>query len=539
MSDTSELPPSHALKQWVEAQKALDHAIQHYLATTIVLRSSLECGVNPIEAQSVRQTLAKTWPNDPPIPDKHSKLAQAQPHLNRIRNSLLLVNTLPLELFLKIFRFAAFNTFHAQYRTPIPFSYQEDDHRHLLVLAHVCSHWRIILLNTPSFWSYFRLEPRYSLEAEYERSKEYFSRARGVPQSLSIYDYPDHKCLYPRHYNLINNIIGARLDQLTQLALLNFQSIQLIARTMTFLLNNGKPGVLRTLVIQMGREILHHVPIYTGNATFVAILGPIRTLSLRGITFAWDSPVYWNLLVLRIGSIPEVIAPTIGEMLGILSGCPLLHTLRLYGMEIRPSHLATALKSVYLNELEHLDLGLLPSESMNLLLPRIFPQHKNLTLRLSFPTWEVHDFTIIYPFLARTNVTRLFIDQCEGSESGSVLSQCVSALPNLHTLILDLSLRPGDTFVSGLIDYDESTTRYLPRCPQLHTVYFVTGSVSTGTIQQMVETHPMIRKLRFLACHVEPFEDVLHDWLRPFVEDVKFDPRLDIAALFDWYHLMI
>ncbi|KDN42458.1 hypothetical protein RSAG8_06775, partial [Rhizoctonia solani AG-8 WAC10335] len=84
---------------------------------------------------------------------------------------------------------------------------------------------------------------------------------------------------------------------------------------------------------------------------------------------------------------------------------------------------------VHLTELEYLDLAALPPESVGLLLPRIFPQNKDLNLRISFSDWDVQDYTIVYPFLARVNVTRLFIAQCEGPESGNVLSQVCLPYP--------------------------------------------------------------------------------------------------------------
>ncbi|KAG8709329.1 hypothetical protein FRC11_005630 [Ceratobasidium sp. 423] len=538
MSESLELLPSHALQQWTDAQENLKLAIQRYLDSTITLQSNLYSSIHPTNAASVRNTLAQTWLDDCPVADKHSKLTRAQKHVNQIRNSFLSINTLPLEILLRIFRFTAFKTFHAQYSTPIPYSYQQDDHRDLIVLTHVCSYWRTVLLNTPSFWSQFVSDPRYYLGDECERAAVYSNRANGVPQSLSFYEQLDHRSFYWYHFDTMTKIIEPRLDNLTQMTLLNFEDIRLVTRIITFWLNNGRPGALRSLTIQLEPKAMYPKPIFTGNAQQAeSILGPIRTLSLRGITFAWDSPIYWNLVMLRIGNINLVNYPTIDEMLGVLSACPLLHTLRLYGMGILPGH-STSLEPVYLTELENLNLALLTPQSVGLLLPRLFPQRKDLSLRLGFQTWDARSFDVVYPFLARTNVTRLFIEQCAHPESDTVLGRCLSSSPNLHTLILDLASKPGDSFLSGFTCPDESNTGRIPRCPRLHTIYFVTGSVTVEAVQQIVETHPLIRKLRFLACYVEPFEDELRYWLGSFVKDVKFELRLDMAALFDWYHIM-
>ncbi|CAE6444256.1 unnamed protein product [Rhizoctonia solani] len=541
MPEYLDLLPSHALQLWTDAQRTLDYAIQRYLESTMALQSSIRSSSHYDDSICVRNTLTESWLDGPPVPDKHAKLAQAQMYLNRMRNSLQSVNTLPLEVLFRVFRFAAFRTFHSQYNTPIPFSYQRDDHQDLVILTHVCSDWRTALLNNPSFWSRFSIDPQRLFESESERAQVYSIRARGSPQALYINESIDEPLFPINHPNLTNQIIVPRLDTLTQLSLLNFTDTRLVRQTILFWLKSGNPGALRTLIIQMHSNMTWPKPIYTGGYALAqraeSMLSPIRTLSLRGMRFAWDSAIYQNLVVLRIGNLRSEGSPTIHQILGILSGCPLLHTLRLYGMMIHPSY-STSPQAVYLTQLENLDLAALSSESVGQLLPNIFPQSKDLSLRFALPSWGAEGFTVIYPFLARTNITRLFIQKCDEPELDFVIGRCLSALPNLHTLILDLSMQPGDACLSGFNYLDESTGRYMPQCPRLHTLYVVTGSVSVQVVQQLVETHPLMRRLRFSACYIEPFEDELRYWLKPFVDDVRFNLRLDMAALFDWYHLM-
>ncbi|CAE6421010.1 unnamed protein product [Rhizoctonia solani] len=534
MAKILEPPSHHAFQKWKEARKALDHAIQNFLDSTIALQSFL-FSTHSSEASSLRNYLAKTPLDDPPALD--SRFAQAQAHLNQITNSFLSINTLPLEILLNIFRIACFNTFHSQYDTPIPFNYRQDDHRGSLVLTHVCSSWRTFLLATPTFWSQFLLDPRHPLAGECERAQMYSSRAHDALQSLSIYAQLNDRCFYLRDSEALAKIIQPRAGSLTQIALLNFKDPQLVCHVVKLCLKNGKPGVLRALVIQLETDNMSCSPIDTSSVG-EAMLGPIRVLSLRGIVFTWYSSVYWNLVVLHIGNVYLGVAPTISEIQRILSACPLLHTLRLYDMRIRPDRPAIPLQKVYLAELVDLNLAALQFDSMDLLLASIYPQHKDLSLRIACPHWDTQAFGTLYPFLARTNVARLFIEQLNALEPGDVIGRCLSALPDLHTLVLDLSMKPGDSYLSGLTYLDELNTRFVPRCPKLHTLHCVTGSVTIAAVQQIVETHPSMQKLRFSACYIEPFEDELLHWLKPFVKDVKFDLRPDMAALFDWYHTM-
>ncbi|KAH7327590.1 hypothetical protein B0J17DRAFT_632639 [Rhizoctonia solani] len=437
-------PPNYVFQKWKKAYYALDYAIQNFLGSTIALQSCLSSSTHSAEALIVRDSLAETWLDDPPILDKDSQLSQAQSHLNQIRNSLLSINVLPLEILLGIFRFASFDTFHSQYNTPIPFTYRQDNYRDLVVLTHVCSSWRRILLGTPTFWSRFLLDPKYPLVGECERARVYSSRAHGVPQSLSIYEQLNHRYFNLRRSDALVKIIQPRLSSLTQMALLNFEDTRLVKQAVKLWLSNGKPGYYELLTDLYGSA---------ARAQWAeSMLSPIRVLSLRGMVFAWDSPVYWNLVVLRIGNIHQATAPTIGEMLGILLACPLLHTLRLYGMAIRPGDPAIPLQNVYPTELVDLNLAVLSPKSMGLLLTSIFPQHKDLSLRIACPAWDTQAFGVVCPFLARTNITRLFIEQFDAPEPGDVIG-------------------------------------------------------------------------RFSACYIEPFEDELLYWLKPFVKDVKFDLR--------------
>ncbi|KDN42484.1 hypothetical protein RSAG8_06801, partial [Rhizoctonia solani AG-8 WAC10335] len=229
-------------------------------------------------------------------------------------------------------------------------------------------------------------------------------------------------------------------------------------------------------------------------------LAPIRALYLNGLRFDWDSPVYHNLVVLRIGGLSQKLSPQIHEMLAILSACPQLHTLQLCRMSILSSHLRS-FEQVYLTELDNLCLVEVSSESFSLLLPAISPQSQNLAFRMSLPQANKEiEFDSIRLFLIYNNITRLFIQEWVDVESHDI-SWYLSATPNLHTLIVHFSRATGDRCLSGLTHLDESNGMRIPVCPQLHTIYLLDGSFSTRVIQQVVETHH-IRKLRFWDCNM-------------------------------------
>ncbi|KAG8728881.1 hypothetical protein FRC11_010048 [Ceratobasidium sp. 423] len=527
--------PVYVYQRWKDAQKALDHAMQHYLNSTVALRSSLCSSTYPVELLSVRNTLAETWPDYSPSLDKDSKLAQAQVYLNQIRNSLLTINTLPLEILLKIFRLASFSALHTQDNPLVPFSRQQDDPKNLFDLTHVCSYWRKILLSTSSFWSRFEFDTRNSINNEYQRAEVYLDRSRGAASQSLFVDKRVYRYWYHNDFDLVLKMIESRLDNLTQLALLNFADTQLVMRTTSYWLRHGKPGVLQSLTIQMESHLQRRESIYTHHTDLVEkappMLASIHSLFLRGVKFDWDSPVYHNLVQLHIGNLPYESCPHIHELLEILSVCPLLHTLKISNMAIRPGASSTPLRPIYLTELKHLDLVGFSDSSLNLLLPKIFPQSQGLSLRVALGPLQDRSSATIRSFLDRTNVTELFLQQ-------EFIAECLPAVPNLRALVIDLGERHGNPCLSTLTYSDKTNTRRIPRCPKLETLYLVTGSVTVWAVQEIVETHPLLRKLGFSACYVYLFEDELRYWLKPYVEEAQFDSRVDEEAVFYWSQFM-
>ncbi|KDN42579.1 hypothetical protein RSAG8_06722, partial [Rhizoctonia solani AG-8 WAC10335] len=510
----------NTLQRWGEARCALDHAIQNYLDRTTALQSALHSYSHSDGFNSVRSTLPKAWLDDIQVPADYSKLAEAQSHLNQIRNSFLSINALPLEILLRIFRFSAFRSFHTRYNTPVPNPFGQDNRRDLLALTHVCTHWRTVLLNARTFWARFEFNTKENQVIAGERARAYLDRAPDVPLSFCI----------------------ARFDRLARMALTNFQEPRVARDIILFWMQNGKPGTLRALAIRMDTNYWYDEVVDTRSDAITrerveSFLLPIRVLYLNGLRFDWDSPVYHNLVVLRIGGYSENLSPQIHEMLAILSACPQLHTLQLHEMSIRPS-VTGNLGPVYLTELENLGLSKVAPNMICLLLSVIFPRTKDLSLRIgSLHIDEKLVSASIHPFLTRTNVTRLFVQRCIDVQSDDI-SRYISALPNLHTLLISLDEMSGDKCLSAFTRADESNSAHIPLCPQLHTMYLPDGPASTAAIQQIVKRHPHIRKLRFSNCDITPSENELRCWLKPFVEDVRFDVETDQAETFDWYHLM-
>ncbi|EUC60874.1 isoamyl alcohol oxidase, putative [Rhizoctonia solani AG-3 Rhs1AP] len=262
-------------------------------------------------------------------------------------------------------------------------------------------------------------------------------------------------------------------------------------RAILHLLKLGKPGVLRTLTIHMETHIQVPEFISTGDAELVeqatSILAPIDSLSLRGVRFAWDCPVYHNLVQLQISNIPYESSPHIRDILDILSACPLLRMLRISDMTILQGD-TIPLEPVYLTQLEQLDLIALTYESLDLLLPLIVPQAKDLSLRITLLAFEDHLASAIHSFLKRTNVTRLFLQQ-------DLVARCLPAVPNLRALVVDLGEQPGGACLSEFSHCHGSDDCLIPRCPNLHTLHFYSGWLPSTPYKKLSRHTPAFKSL--------------------------------------------
>ncbi|CAE6506357.1 unnamed protein product [Rhizoctonia solani] len=537
---------SDTLQRWNDARYTLDQAIQTYLDHTITLQPDLYSG----SFASMHNTTTQTWLDRMTNPANDLRFVQAQAYHNQIRNSFLPINTLPLEILLRIVHFSAFHTLYTRYNTAVPNRFDQDKLKNLIVLTHVCTHWRKVMLGTQTFWSHFEFNTKENPERVDERARAYLERAPDAPLSFYIHEHWERVLKSTHDYHILEHL-GAQVGRLARLTLMQFQNPAVAKDIVMFWMKNGTPGTLRTLIIHVvgdheDSEIINTRELSVTRERADLLLAPIRVLYLNRLRFDWDSPVYHNLVVLRISRLNLELSPYIHEILAVLSACPQLHTLQFSTISIRPSD--AGYEPVYLSNLEHFSLIDVSPESFSLLLPAIFPQSQNLAVRLNLPETDTLSgskkravFDSLCLFLARTNTTRLFIQELFtiGAVSGAYtydFSSLLTAVPNLHTLIVHFEHLYG-TLIPDLIRLDESKGISTPICPRLHTLYIIHASVSIGVIQQIVEAHH-IRKLRFLDCTFDPSNDKLHSWLTPRVEDTKFYAELSNAESVDWYHLM-
>lgn len=459
-------------------------------------------------------------------------LQTAQITLRKIRNrstSLIPINTLPLELLIQIFRLSA------RLKDPFDAFMTGLVHPHhpkgLFDLSHVCTHWGAVVANTPSLWSDINFDVGFFKECN--RFKLYnpitFCLERARDQLSSITFRSRDTMHISKHRLAMKSCLSTQMKNVKILRYIAIPEFHVLCDLFDLWQAEGQAGSVHSLSIfpdgnvsessQWSGDVASDWP---GNKRWDSFLLPVRVLRMVGRCFAWDSHVFHNLVVLQLGCVHALTSPTVQQILAVLSASPHLEHLQLFDMTITASD-STHPRPVVLNALEVLDVRKLEPEGVRLLLPMIIPRSREMSVSVGMhpDTSEVGSVTLA--FLARSNITKLFLDPGPFSIADRSLDQYLSAAPNLHTLILDLGSGPGDTLLPAItqsISSASSSLAYAPRCPQLHTLYLMNGSIHYETIQKLVEVLPRMRKLGFVPCFLEPSDEEALYWLRLLVNDL-------------------
>lgn len=524
-----------SLQRWREAREHLDNALLHFHETTNGLGTTLsDYALNPelleratIEVDQYSRSLAMRI--------KHLEATRVT--LNKIRNkstSLVPINKLPREVLLCALRFSLQGQFCSSNDYPLSYRIKQMTNRTLLTLTHVCTRWRSLVLSTTSLWSkiYLKYEESGHFLKSSDRVQAYLERAHDHPLD---FDFHGENVTSETDVAKINTHLQQYLKSIGVLRLVNFPCSSILLDFIASLLAPGRPGSVHTLTIWTEGKSGPFPRIHSTNTALTrqlvdSFLQPIRSVRLGRVYFDWDNSIYHNLVTLQLGGLMSEHSPTLNQILRILSACPELERLQLNYMHILADE-ETSLQPVTLTKLVCLDLKGIGAEAISLLLPMIVPLSQGLSMRVDLYPNASDAVRAIQLFLSHAGVTRLLISCPAGSEG---ISGYLSAVPDLHVLVLDLRSQPaGDDVLAAIMPSSGPTAKHVPICPKLCGISLIKGSLRYETVQKIVEAHPLLKKLQFISCSIEPFNELLC-WLKPFVQDVEFR-RKSGTALAYWY----
>lgn len=531
-------------QQWVNAQHQLDHAIENFLESlnTLYARQPSYSGDSGLQEESTLAAHRVLCSMNTRI----NKLRSTEVTLRRIRNdstSLVPINRLPLEVLLHIFHLFTRRSdqFAALMTGIVPHPYPKES----ITLTQVCTHWRGLVINTSSLWSDFYFDVGIFKKTNRSKSQNLFSvylkHAHDRPSTITVSSrYTSH---ISTHHDAMGSFLGPYMKDVGILRFLNVPGSSVLHSLFEIWQTEGRPGSVHSLAIfpeNNNEAILRRQNMGLTSSTFRdwdSFLLPIRVLRLVGPYFRWDSLVFHNLVVLQFGQLNSSTSPTTIQIWAILSASPQLEFLHLFNMKIKtegPTHL----QPVALRALQVLDVRLLDDPSARRLLHMIISESQELSLSFRIPDTSAPCPTIL-SFLARTNIKDLFLDAGPTPIADLPLGEYLSAVPDLHSLILSLGFGPGDTLHSTMIQPNPSAalaTRY----PNLHTLHLMNGSLQEDAIREIVQAHPHLRKLGFFSCSLEPSTEEVLRWLRPLVNGVMHArTMLSEETIMNWFVTLV
>ncbi|KAH9926183.1 uncharacterized protein B0H18DRAFT_1006838 [Fomitopsis serialis] len=267
--------------------------------------------------------------------------------LKRLRNTAALVHRLPLEMLVEIF---------------LLMTEGGSKHRSVLVVSHVCAHWRALALDSSCLWTHIPVQ-------HCNLAKLFLARSKNLCVKYSIDELPTLAMSQARSHNLPL----LPLDRLQSLrvfirAPVNMDIFNLVALT-------GRAPNLEDLDLQTKRgSSAYGLLEELGHALFADTTPKLRTVALSNLHVNWRSCIFNNLTRLRVVDEYRLIPP-LEVFLDVLERCPHLEQL-VYHVDSavrRPDleRAPTRSRPVTLSRLQELDLMRQPSKWVATLLDNL------------------------------------------------------------------------------------------------------------------------------------------------------------------------
>ncbi|KAG8711585.1 hypothetical protein FRC11_002392 [Ceratobasidium sp. 423] len=418
------------------ASQLLHVAVKYYLDACRAIRESY------LEAKIIRdvpQELLTHIHNElPRITSCNTKILRAKSALCQTRNcssQVVPIHTLPTEVLSRIFQLvvgaqwcniSGYRKKHEE--EEVTGSYPDQP----VVISHVCSFWRRIIISSPALWSHVDFSfpditndpqsaPR--LETSIERSGKSL-----VDVHIDASDYFD----FPNTINEMTEfitLVGPRTNSLELEVGLHMGTISLkfCRSVLTSCFSHCVPGTLRHLsILKRGNHNYYQAIEPEDNTrTHQSLLidvperqledlwAQVKILRLQGLYPLWTSKIYHGLVELRLPMVPGG-SITESQFVAILKSSPGLRILE-FGLEITAQFSTDASKKpVPLADLELLITGTWPKAELSHFLKLIAPGPKPLCVSIVSPNFGSHseDEPPLFDdetkkFFARSNVRRI------------------------------------------------------------------------------------------------------------------------------------
>ncbi|KAG8795835.1 hypothetical protein FRC12_008988 [Ceratobasidium sp. 428] len=418
-------------------------------------------------------------------------------NLQKARNlsfSLASINILPQPLLLRIFAMVIDSESIKETALPLPRQMQ----RHpMLTLSSVCTSWRNLALESPSFWStiVFHREDR-----ESQLARLSLTRAGDAPLDVYVTLPPDSQ------YDWLS-ILSPKRDQIRTLDIV-LQKVSSLPLVLALWPRDSFAPSLRTLSVKIVRSVACHdkpTPQVLPDGVHGSFLQNLTSFSLCGGGFDWDSAAFVGLEHLQIAW-ATCSAPTLSQLIGMLRASPRLRTLCLTDPGFTDSEVEEY-QPVYLPHLQKLSLMRIkyPFAVQRQLISLLFPGSLPLALHIEWfgLSSEPDNAEILSQLFRRSNVQSMYFYNKIARDD---MFNLFSALPDLRLLLCSKSeiTEILETLSHRANPNNLTPTSSLP-CPQLRSLYFHKCKLNTTNWHSLgLITNQPTLIVKFQSCTPPP-----------------------------------
>ncbi|KDN36941.1 hypothetical protein RSAG8_10475, partial [Rhizoctonia solani AG-8 WAC10335] len=415
--------------------RALEAALDDYLQTCQAIHGLYVDG-HPINTipHGLATDLAKHLPRIQSLREKLQLTEKVVRHSVNASSSLVPIHALPWEVLIRIFELV---------RGDDCIGHRQSQCQKSPALMDTCSHWRQVMINSPTLWTHIDLAIQVggSVSSRISHAEVYAQRAAQMPLHVHIID--TFKVSMEEHHAVSASFVPFIASIASRVQSLTFEPYfpPVHRHVLSELFNSCTPGVLTTLVANLRRGQKYYLD--TGISTELyaislvigiprerleEVLLGIKVLRLRYLYPNWASNAYQGLVELRLQSIkPHQF--TESQLVEALRQSPGLRILECAARPASPLDGDERIQPIPLIDLEVVNLGYNASKVVEEIVRWLAPGPKPLQFLIT-DTGSVGPS--LSAFFARSNVTRVYSLEYN---PGNALHM-VRYLPRLQSIVL-------------------------------------------------------------------------------------------------------
>lgn len=513
---------SNAIQTFSDASSALNRRFNRSISA-YPDRSNLEAHLAALDAE-----LPSLFADNRRLDEEHARLGATR----NASEKIALINKLPVDVLSRIFAIVIgwdyidcnFGLPGESYRGAMPYA---------ILLSSVCTTWRDIVTNTPSYWSHIDLSVISGQYSMTEYNTLCIQRSKGTPidlhiqckRRMEVYEPGGVKQIITPPESLHNRILAS-------LKLILFR--QESARTILLAWINyfSRLTSLSIIFYPQGGVLSAPFP-EVPDQDLYSKLFRLHTLNLRGLRMDWNRATFLGLINLRLSFMDTNSCPRMDQLRTMLIASPGLRTLQLHYIELKPPELRRydELPPVHLKDLTLLCFENIAFSQVVHLLRIIIPGKGYLCFNIKPRPAEVNYVPPVLRLVSRKfNVRTMSLHMRQSNLSGTLeqLGHTLATFKHLRTLNLSFVPLCSAKVIDIICARPESTpSGPSPHHLNLRQLRLHQCCLTAHGLRRIVSSH-LISWLRMDQCHIheEAPENHANSTFVPFRSNIPDDLRV-------------